>query len=270
MQRLLDRASTLETSVDEVQPANTAIQRELDVVSQIASSQIGRRLSTASGLDEKTDPRLDPKSSDFDYQLWTQQALRAMVRSGFAPPSQGLMFANLCVSGAGSVLQYQETLMSIFTIPFRKAAELASPSKSHSQKRRILNSFDGLLKSGELLLVLGRPGSGCSTFLKAICGHLGGLTLEPESCIQFEGIGFEDMIKYFRGEVAYNQEIDTHFAHLTVGETLTFAASARAPRRRIKNMTRNEYIELMVDVVLAVFDYRIQGILKSATTLFAV
>ncbi|KAL4735384.1 ABC-2 type transporter-domain-containing protein [Aspergillus similis] len=253
MPRVFEGASSSGTSTGDVQVANAALQRESDTVSRIASSQIGRRLSSLSALDEKDDPRLDPKKPEFDYQLWAQQALRAMVRSGFSPPSQGLVFTNLCVSGAGSALQYQETLASMLTIPFRKAAELVSHPSSRSQKRRILNDFHGLLKSGELLLVLGRPGSGCSTFLKTVCGHLGGLTVEPGSNIQYEGIGFEDMIKHFRGEVVYNQEIDTHFAHLTVGETLSFAASARAPGRRVDNMTRNEYVELLVDVVMAVF-----------------
>ncbi|KAL4802779.1 ABC-2 type transporter-domain-containing protein [Aspergillus unguis] len=251
MQRAFDSASSA-SSIDEAREANEALQRESETVTRIASSQLGRRLSSLSALDEKSDPRLDPKKDEFDYQLWSQQALRAMVRSGFSPPSQGLLFSNLRVSGAGAAIQYQETLASMFTIPFRKAVELLSHSGSH-QKRSILKGFDGLLKSGELVLVLGRPGSGCSTFLKTVCGHLGGLTLEPESEIQYEGVGFKDMIKHFRGEVAYNQEIDTHFAHLTVGETLSFAASARTPSRRVEGMSRDDYVDLLVDVVMAVF-----------------
>ncbi|KAL3471633.1 ABC-2 type transporter-domain-containing protein [Aspergillus californicus] len=251
MERLSDAASTSGPSVDETHSITT--QHGSQAVRRIASSEIGRQLSTTSTLDGKTDPRLDPSQPEFDHEVWSQKALRAMVRSGITPPTQGLAFGNLSVSGAGSAIQYQETVTSMFTLPFRKALELIYPSEAHSQRRRILTDFNGLLKSGELLLVLGRPGSGCSTFLKTLCGRLGGLTVEVESDIRYEGVSLEEMVKHFRGEVLYNQEIDTHFAHLTVGETLSFAASARAPRQRFENMTRSEYVALMVDVVLAVF-----------------
>ena len=40
------------------------------------------------------------------------------------------------------------------------------------------------------------------------------------------------MRKQFKGEILYNQEVDKHFPHLTVGQTLDFAAAARAPRNR--------------------------------------
>ena len=34
--------------------------------------------------------------------------------------------------------------------------------------RRILHNFQGTLKEGEMLLVIGKPGSGCTTFLKTL------------------------------------------------------------------------------------------------------
>lgn len=34
--------------------------------------------------------------------------------------------------------------------------------------RALLRGFSGSLDSGEMLLVIGKPGSGCTTFLKAI------------------------------------------------------------------------------------------------------
>lgn len=47
--------------------------------------------------------------------------------------------------------------------------------------------------------------------------------------------------KDFRGEVIYNAETETHFPNLTVGETLMFAAKARAPRTRLGNVSRDQY-----------------------------
>ncbi|KAJ7723194.1 hypothetical protein DFH07DRAFT_715902, partial [Mycena maculata] len=88
----------------------------------------------------------------------------------------------------------------------------------------ILRDADGLLKSGELLVVLGRPGSGCSTFLKRISAPHTGLTVEATSDIQYQGILREIMHNDFRGEViyVYNAETDVHFPNLTVGQTLLF------------------------------------------------
>ncbi|KAI9923984.1 hypothetical protein MW887_007442 [Aspergillus wentii] len=225
-------------------------EQELDSMIRIASSAHGRALSLSATIDEKSDPRLDPNNPEFDHRLWAQIVLRAMNQSGIHPQSQGVVFSNLRVSGSGSALRLQETLLSQFTVPFRSAARALSGQKS---PRQILHSFDGLLESGELLLVLGRPGSGCTTFLKTICGHLGGLTLDPESTIHYEGIGFNDMIKHHRGDVAYNKEIDQHFPHLTVGQTLSFAAQARTPRKRIEGMTRSQYVQTITQVVLSVF-----------------
>lgn len=61
------------------------------------------------------------------------------------------------------------------------------------------------------------------------------------------------MHKDFRGEVVYNAETDVHFANLTVGQTLSFAARARTPRTRLPGVTRDMWADHMRDVVMAVF-----------------
>ena len=198
------------------------------------------------------DPRLDPESDEFDYYRWAQTALSSLDRQGINPQEQGVVFSNLRVSGSGSALQFQETVMSSLTVPFRFVINSIF-GRNKAGRRRILHGFDGLLQSGELLLVLGRPGSGCTTFLKTLCGHLGGLTLEPESTIHYQGLSFKQMTKHYRGEVAYNQEVDEHFPHLTVGETLSFAASARVPQQRPSGISRSQYVETVVKVVMAMF-----------------
>lgn len=61
------------------------------------------------------------------------------------------------------------------------------------------------------------------------------------------------MIKEFKGEVVYNQEVDKHFPHLTVGETLEFAAAARTPHSRVRDIQRKIFSKHMAQVVMAVF-----------------
>lgn len=202
--------------------------------------------------DNDDDPRLDPTSKTFDHYRWAQRTLTSLNNANITLERQAVVFSNLSVSGSGSSLRFQETVVSSLMLPFRFAAR-AVPSSVSSSRRRILHSFDGLLQSGELLLVLGRPGSGCSTFLKTLCGHLEGVTLEPESKIHYQGISFKQMTEQYRGEVAYNQEVDEHFPHLTVGETLSFAAAARVPQQRPPGLTRQGYVDTIVSVVMAVF-----------------
>jgi len=61
------------------------------------------------------------------------------------------------------------------------------------------------------------------------------------------------MLKSFKGEVVYNQEVDKHFPHLTVWETLSFAAAARTPSRRVKDISRADYINHMTQVMMNIF-----------------
>jgi ATP-binding cassette, subfamily G (WHITE), member 2, PDR len=71
-------------------------------------------------------------------------------------------------------------------------------------KRHILQSFDGLVKSGEMLMVLGKPGSGCSTFLKTVCGELHGILVHKESVIHYNEIPMDRVHEEFKGECVYN------------------------------------------------------------------
>lgn len=52
----------------------------------------------------------------------------------------------------------------------------------------------------------------------------------------------------FRGEAIYTAEVDAHFPQLSVGDTLYFAALARAPRQIPGGVTRERYAEHLRDV----------------------
>jgi ABC-type uncharacterized transport system fused permease/ATPase subunit len=72
--------------------------------------------------------------------------------------------------------------------PFlHKIGVCRSGSKSQAAVN-ILKGLDGALCSGELLLVLGKPGSGCSTFLKTLAGHTDGLRVNDRSKLSYRGV----------------------------------------------------------------------------------
>ena len=54
----------------------------------------------------------------------------------------------------------------------------------------ILNNFEGLVKAGEMLVVLGSPGSGCSTLLRCLSGETHGLKIGERSQINYQGTHF--------------------------------------------------------------------------------
>lgn len=47
--------------------------------------------------------------------------------------------------------------------------------------------------------------------------------------------------------------MDKHFPHLTVGQTLEFAAAMRTPQHRIKGLSREEHAKHLTKVVMAIF-----------------
>jgi ATP-binding cassette subfamily G (WHITE) protein 2 (SNQ2) len=77
-----------------------------------------------------------------------------------------------------------------------------------------------------MVLVLGRPGSGCTTFLKTIANQRGGY-LAVNGEVSYGGIDAAEMDRLYRGEIAYNQEDDVHHATLTVAQTIMFALNTK-------------------------------------------
>ncbi|VUC22208.1 unnamed protein product [Clonostachys rosea] len=201
-------------------------------------------------------PLLDPNSQSFSARTWLKTILSITSRDPERYPTRtaGVAYKNLAAHGFGEPTDYQKTFGNY-------PLELLGFCKKlfgSSQKRRIqiLRDMDGLVKSGEMLLVLGRPGrqsSGCSTLLKTISGETEGFFVGPESDINYQGIPKEIMHKDFRGESIYQAEVDVHFPQLTVGQTLDFAARARAPRNRLPGVTREMYASHLRDVVMAIF-----------------
>lgn len=97
----------------------------------------------------------------------------------------GVSFRNLHVHGFFESTFYQHTFASALCL---LPALLRHVLFAHSRgKVQILRGFDGVVQRGEMLLVLGRPGSGCSTLLKTIAGDVHGITVDDESALNYGG-----------------------------------------------------------------------------------
>ena len=224
-------------------------QRRSSITTANSDVEALERKGTLDGL-ELGDEVFDPKSPKFDLYKWVRMTLRLVDEEGIKQKRAGVVFKDISVSGTGSALNIQGTVGSMLSAPLRIGGLFNSGKKP---PRQILRNFNGLMKSGELLIVLGRPGAGCSTLLKSLTGEMHGLNLEKGSTVHYNGIAQSQMMKEFSGEVIYNQEVDKHFPHLTVGETLEHAAALRAPQHRPKNISRQDLVKHITQVVMAVY-----------------
>ncbi|KAI0074337.1 hypothetical protein K474DRAFT_1648129 [Panus rudis PR-1116 ss-1] len=185
----------------------------------------------------------------FDLERHMRNFIRKFDESGKKRRELGVMFKNLRVIGVGASAQYQETLGSLLN-PLNALKTIQS--MRHPALRDILSGFEGVLRPGEMLLVLGRPGAGCSTFLKTLANHREEF-YKVEGEVHYDSFTPQEIHKHYRGDVQYCPEDDVHFPTLTVEETLRFAAKTRTPHVRIGGETREEHIDRMVDLVTTVF-----------------
>ncbi|TGZ84441.1 hypothetical protein EX30DRAFT_131 [Ascodesmis nigricans] len=120
--------------------------------------------------------------------------------------------------------------------------------------RTLLTGFTGVVRPGEMCLVLGRPGSGCSTFLKVIANQREGFS-RVEGGVTYGGESAEVMGKRFRNEVVYNPEEDLHYATMTVKETLKFALKTRTPPKESRNEgeSRSDYVQEFLSTISKLF-----------------
>ncbi|KAF2845347.1 BcATRO, ABC transporter [Plenodomus tracheiphilus IPT5] len=199
---------------------------------------------------------LDPNSDNFRPRHWAEALVRLNDADANSAPRRtaGIAFRNLNVHGFGTPTDYQKTVGNVWLQMaglVRKITRIEKP-----RKIEILHDFEGLVRSGEMLVVLGPPGSGCSTLLKTIAGEIHGIHVAQGSELNYQGISSQHMQSQFRGEAIYTAEVDVHFPMLSVGDTLLFAALARAPRNIPGGVDRWTYATHMRDVMMTMFGIR--------------
>lgn len=132
---------------------------------------------------DNEDMQLDPHSSNFSYKKWITHTVQDPTKC--RKRDSGVAYRNLNVHGFGTTTDYQKTLAN-YPLMY---VSLLGTLIDRKQKSRIdiLQDFEGIVDSGEMLLVLGRPGSGCTTFLKALAGQTHGFFIDEKSKINYRG-----------------------------------------------------------------------------------
>ncbi|GAV54007.1 hypothetical protein ZYGR_0AK05090 [Zygosaccharomyces rouxii] len=199
-------------------------------------------------------PQLDPNSSDFSSRAWIQNManLSSEDPDHFKPFRVGCCWKDLAASGASADVAYQTTVENLPWKTLSWIYRKLRPARK-SDVFQILKPMDGVVEPGELLVVLGRPGSGCTTLLKSISANTHGFRIAKESAVSYSGLPPKAIRRHFRGEVVYNAESDIHLPHLTVYQTLLTVARLKTPQNRIRGVDRESWANHMAEVAMAMY-----------------
>jgi ATP-binding cassette, subfamily G (WHITE), member 2, PDR len=164
---------------DEVQELARAMTRK-----SIAASSVGENVNPVYA---SSDSRLNPNSDNFSAKAWAKAVLNIQSQEADKNPMRtaGVAFRDLNVFGFGAATDYQKTVGSIWG----STAGIARKLLNIGQRRiDILRGFEGIVRPGEILVVLGPPGSGCTTFLKTIAGEWHGFNVDKDSYLNYQGM----------------------------------------------------------------------------------
>ncbi|KAG2437813.1 hypothetical protein HXX76_005433 [Chlamydomonas incerta] len=211
----------------------------------------GRRLGSA---------QKHTAASRAELQQALDQATNGDARNTLLYQKMDARMKRVGLTMPGVEVRWQDLRVEVDAKPSKADKAKATPlcgGGAGKPRRVILDAGSGVLPPGRMCLLLGPPGGGRSTFLKALCGQLipatAGITLSASACLG----GTEDGVPvrssgHLRqyGTVSYNglpvhggpgapaafdvarvatyvSQIENHLPELTVAETLTFAAKCQ-------------------------------------------
>ena len=215
------------------------------------------RISSFRDKDIEKDPASDTDSGEPTWDL--EQTLRGtkdeVDAAGIKSKYIGVLWDHLSVRGVGGVKNIVKTFPEAF-VSFFNVPETLMHIFGYGRKGKevdILKDFKGVVKPGEMVLVLGRPGSGCTTFLKVITNQRFGYT-GIDGDVFYGPYDSKEFDKHYRGEAVYNGEDDIHNPTLTVGQTLGFAIDVKTPGKRPTGMSKGDFKEKITSLLLKMFN----------------
>ncbi|KAK3316440.1 ABC-2 type transporter-domain-containing protein [Apodospora peruviana] len=242
-------------SVEQAEADFVELRRELSRLSRASGPQSQGR----SGDAEKGQKGLNSTSSEdsaeqFDLEAALRGDLDAEREAGIRPKHIGVYWDGLTVKGMSGSTNWVKTFPDAF-IDFFDAItpirNLLGLGKKGSETT-LLDNFRGVCKPGEMILVLGKPGSGCTTFLKNIANQRHGYT-NVTGEVLYGPFTAKEFLQY-RGEAVYNQEDDLHHATLSVEQTLGFALDVKMPGKLPAGITKHQFKEKVINTLLKMFN----------------
>ncbi|KAL2259850.1 hypothetical protein VTK26DRAFT_6321 [Humicola hyalothermophila] len=190
----------------------------------------------------------------FDLEAVLRGDLEAEREAGIRPKHVGVYWDGLTVKSMSGLTNFVKTFPDAFIDFFDVITPIAKRLGfgKKGTESTLLDNFKGVCKPGEMILVLGRPGSGCTTFLKTIANQRYGYTSVTGEVL-YGPFTAEEFVQY-RGEAVYNEEDDIHHPTLTVEQTLGFALDVKMPGKLPAGITRDQFKEKVITTLLKMFN----------------
>jgi ATP-binding cassette subfamily G (WHITE) protein 2 (SNQ2) len=210
---------------DEIAPSGETTRAPSHIDVEVAE-RIFKNLSqefSNRGLSEKPsadDQNEVDENTRFDLEGYLRNEKRVEQEGGHHDKHVDVIW-DVTVQGLKDTHHYQPTfadaMIGLFGIIPTMGGVFSRSSKGEEKSFDILTDMYGIAKAGEMVLVLGRPGSGCSTFLKTIANQRGGFS-NVIGDVTYNGIPSEKFGPSYGGEAVYNHEDDVFLPTLTVNQ----------------------------------------------------
>lgn len=178
----------------------------------------------------------------------------------------GVVYKNLIVRGVATKASFTKTLPDAIIGTFgpdlyRLGCQFLPFLKSRTKVglKDIIKDFNDVVRDGEMMLVLGKPGSGCTTFLKTLASERSSYA-EIIGDVRYGGIAAKEQYERYRGEVVYNEEKDNRLPNLNVWQTLYFSLLNKTKKRNhggivyTTTITVTTYYRMIAAVSLTIND----------------
>ncbi|KAF7723960.1 hypothetical protein EC973_001476 [Apophysomyces ossiformis] len=251
-QQQQQRAPSEETTVETTETTTIEYyyeEKEIETANKSGGFGEGNEVNIQSAMSDYEDLRREltkqsrmeggdaEKQQEFDLTEYLRDQSQQGEAAGFHPKHMGVIWKDLVVQGLGADAKVISTNYTWIS----SAIQFWKWGKHEGHDFTILKNNNGFCKDGEMLLVLGRPGAGCTTLLRVLSNMRASYT-KIEGDVKYGGIDAHEFAKHFRGEVCYNEEEDLHYPTLTTKQTLSFALKNKTPGKRLPGESRNEFV----------------------------
>jgi ABC-type glutathione transport system ATPase component len=187
---------------------------DADTISAEYYSIVGQPLKTEGSFSRGVGQKDDQWHSKHKVEEIRAREVRSEVKAR----DLGMTWKNINVEVTNAEAAVNENMVSQFNL-----AKLIKEARHKPQlKKKKIDDRHGCVKPGEMLLVLGRPRSGCTTLLNMIANRRRGYASVTEDA-WYGSMPASEASRY-RGQIVMNtEEEDLFFPTLTVSQTMGFA-----------------------------------------------